>query len=531
MSISQADIIKRFYSDPLGYVRFMFPWGESGTPLEFFTGPDDWAIAKLKSIGEEVRQRRFNFRDAVKPIRMAVSSGHGIGKSAFVSWLVNWLLDTRPNCKGVITASTLNQLESKTWPEISKWFGLRIVGQDWFEVVSSKNNLSVYRKDHQQSWYFKGLSPNEKNSESFAGQHNVDSSSVYIFDEASGVPDKIWEVAYGGLTDGEPHFYAFGNPTRKSGEFFDIFNDRVKHRGWITKKVDARTVKITNKALFREWVDSYGEDSDFVRVRVRGEFPSRGATSLYDMRDVRRCVENGRDYLLWLKSRMGKSGQLSGQLSGIGSDGGSVNFYIPPSEEALRGSLDVSRFGSDSSILSYRRGRDCVSVPWKFFDSMDLVDLSDCVLSDARRVGADCVMVDAIGVGAGVFDILNRGGGGISFFDVMGSRESLEKRIYVNKRTELHFKCAAMVKSGCYLPDNDDLIRDMEAMTFEEHSDGRLFVLSKKDLRRELGRSPDNLDSLSMSFDRDGFARMLRRGDRFDNLARPPMGSCGWMGA
>ena len=161
----------------------------------------------------------------------------------------------------------------------------------------------------------------------------------------------------------------------------------------------------------------------------------------------------------------------------------------------------------------------------------DLVDLSDYVLRDARLVGADCVMVDAIGVGAGVFDILNRSGGGISFFDVMGSRESLEKRIYVNKRTELHFKCAAMVKSGCYLPDNEDLIRDMEAMTFEEHSDGRLFVLSKKDLRRELGRSPDSLDSLSMSFDREGFARMLRMGDRFDGLARPPIGSCGWMGA
>jgi len=527
VSISQSDIISRFYSDPLGYVRFMFPWGVSGSALEYFDGPDDWAIESLRVIGDEVKDRRFNFRDSVDPILHAVSSGHGIGKSAFVSWLVCWLMDTRVNCKGVITASTLNQLEKKTWPEISKWFGLRLVGSDWFEVVTSKNNLSVFRVGSRESWFFSGLSPNEKNSEAFAGQHNVDSSSIYIFDEASGVPDKIWSVAYGGLTDGEPHMYVFGNPTRKSGEFFDIFNDRLKHRKWIIRKVDSRSVRITNKSLLREWVETYGEDSDFVRIRVRGEFPSRGSTSLYDMRDVRRCVENGRDYLLWLKGRVGKSGELLG----VGPDVGAGNFYVPPGEEALRGSLDVSRFGSDSSILSYRRGRDCVSVPWKFFDSMDLVDLSDYVLRDARLVGADCVMVDAIGVGAGVFDILNRSGGGISFFDVMGSRESLEKRIYVNKRTELHFKCAAMVKSGCYLPDNEDLIRDMEAMTFEEHSDGRLFVLSKKDLRRELGRSPDSLDSLSMSFDREGFARMLRMGDRFDGLARPPIGSCGWMGA
>lgn len=522
MSISQSDIIKRFYADPLGYVRFMFPWGEPGTPLEFFTGPDDWAIDMLKTIGDEVRHRRFNFRDAVKPIRMAVSSGHGIGKSAFVSWLVNWIMDTRVNCKGVITASTLNQLESKTWPEIGKWFNLRVVGKEWFEVVSSKNNLSVYRKDSQQSWYFKGLSPNEKNSESFAGQHNVDSSSVYIFDEASGVPSKIWEVAYGGLTDGEPHFYAFGNPTRKSGEFFDLFNDRMKHRQWILKKVDARTVKITNKELLKEWVDSYGEDSDYVRIRVRGEFPSRGATSLYDMKDVYKAIENGRDYLRWLRS---KSVVHSGPNQ-------QKDFYIPPGDEALRASLDVSRFGGDESVLSYRRGRDAVSIPWKFYDSMDLVDLSNFVMSEVRKSEADCLMVDAIGVGAGVFDIVNRMGGNVRCFDVMGSRESSNKRTYKNKRSEMHFECAAWVKSGCYLPDDDLLIREIESMTFEESEDGKLYVLGKKELRNELGRSTDRLDSLSMTFDRPGFLRQMKSYNKFDNLARPPMGygSGGWQG-
>ena len=34
-----------------------------------------------------------------------------------------------------------------------------------------------------------------------AGQHAKGSTSFYLFDEASAIPDKIWEVAEGGLTD------------------------------------------------------------------------------------------------------------------------------------------------------------------------------------------------------------------------------------------------------------------------------------------------------------------------------------------
>lgn len=45
---------------------------------------------------------------------LARASGHGIGKSAFISMLINWGMSTCEDCKVVVTANTDNQLRTKT---------------------------------------------------------------------------------------------------------------------------------------------------------------------------------------------------------------------------------------------------------------------------------------------------------------------------------------------------------------------------------------------------------------------------------
>jgi hypothetical protein len=517
----------------------MFPWGEPGTALENFEGPDVWATEMLSKIGQEVRDRRFNFKDAVMPVLFATSSGHGIGKSAMVSWIVFWLMDTRVNCKGVITASTLGQLEKKTWPEIGKWYRLKIVGQDWVEFRESKNNLKIFRRGYENSWKFDGVSPNESNSEAFAGQHANDSSSIYIFDEASGVPDKIWDVAQGGMTDGEPHMYVFGNGTKKTGKFFEICTDRLKYRSWIVRKVDSRSVRITNKALLNEWVQTYGEDSDFVRVRIKGDFPTRGGSNLFDSLQVREAMRLGKDYIRWLAERASGANRLAGYVSGGVIEPGYTSpgytgqeFFIPSEQDALRAGLDVARFGNDGSILSFRRGRDAASIPWCRYNGMDLVELSDRAADDCARAGVDGLFIDAVGIGAGVYDMQKRMNPRYDVFDIVGSRESSKKNVYKNKRTELYFETAAWVASGCMLDDNEDLYRDMEAITFEEMDDGRLLILPKRDLKIILGRSPDNLDSLATTFDKPSFQRRVRSSkDRnFPNAGYGYGGAGSWQG-
>ena len=115
---SLSSEVAQFYNDPLGFVRFAFPWSYKG--LTGFDGPDEWAANYLERLGDEVKKRGFDGVHAVPAIRMATTSGHGIGKSAMTAWLILWIMSTRPHCKGIVTANTSAQLESKTWSELSK---------------------------------------------------------------------------------------------------------------------------------------------------------------------------------------------------------------------------------------------------------------------------------------------------------------------------------------------------------------------------------------------------------------------------
>src|SRR5260370_18547817 len=114
------EAIAGYYEDPLNFVRECFPWGEEG-PLQAYREPDAWQIEFLEWLGDEIKDRRFDGIHPVMPIRAAVSSGHGIGKGALTGMLVAFLMSTRRDCKGVITANTNTQLQDKTWAAIQGW--------------------------------------------------------------------------------------------------------------------------------------------------------------------------------------------------------------------------------------------------------------------------------------------------------------------------------------------------------------------------------------------------------------------------
>lgn len=258
--------LSQFYGDPWGFVLYAYPWGKPG-PLADYDGPDEWQRLLLVEIGAAVRERGFNGLDTVKALRVAISSGHGIGKSTIVAWLVDWIMSTRPYAQGTVTANTFTQLTTKTWAQIQKWTALCVTAP-WFRLTGEK----MYHVDYPASWFCSAQTSKEENSEAFAGQHAANSTSFYIFDEASAIADKIFEVAEGGLTDGEPMIFAFGNPTRNSGRFHRACFGSDRPR-WIHKSIDSRTSARTNKEQIAEWAQDYGEDSDFFRVRVRGVPP------------------------------------------------------------------------------------------------------------------------------------------------------------------------------------------------------------------------------------------------------------------
>lgn len=199
-----ATRLAEFFDDPLGFVMWAFPWGQlpemsvvrlpepwrSQFHCDF--GPDKWVCELLEDIGRGVRERGFDGVNAVMPQRIAIASGHGIGKSCLTALLVTWLMATRPHCKGIVTAVTASQLTTKTWAEINKWMKRSVVA-DMFEYTAD----SIRAKEAPETWRVDAVTCKEENSESFAGQHAASSSPFYIFDEASGISEKIFEVAEG----------------------------------------------------------------------------------------------------------------------------------------------------------------------------------------------------------------------------------------------------------------------------------------------------------------------------------------------
>lgn len=473
-----AQDMGRFYDDPLGFVMYAFPWDTDrslqlvklSSPWDLVYGceygPDEWACEFLTQLGEQVRERGFDGVNAVAPIQMAVSSGHGIGKSAMAAWLTLWIMSTRPHSKGVVTANTAEQLSSKTWAGVSAWLS-RAVNKHWFTITTGKGAMRLTHKQHPDSWRVDAQTSREENSESFAGLHAASSTPWYLFDEASAIPAKIWEVAEGGKTDGEPMHFVFGNPTRNTGAFAECFG-KQRHR-WVNRMIDSRTVAITNKTLLAEWVKDYGENSDFVKVRVRGVFPN--ASSLQFI--PRELVEEA-------MRRQPVAERFIGRTAAIG--------------------VDVARFGDDQSVIRTRVGRDGVGIPAKRYRELNTMQLASKVaehIDYIKTLGMSCVVfVDGGGVGGGVVDRLRQLNHDV--VEVQFGGKADDPRKYLNKRAEMWGRLKEWLATGC-LPYDETTITDLTSVEYQYTAADQIQLESKEHMKARGLASPDDGDALALT--------------------------------
>jgi hypothetical protein len=230
--VQLANEMAKYYADPLGFVLAAYPWGQKGTPLENEDGPDANQRQFLSDLGKDVSARAFCGGDPVMPILMTATSGHGTGKSVLGAWIGNWILSTRPDSTGTVTAGTWQQLENRTWATLVYWTTMCVTGH-WFNIQAR----GIYHKQRPKTWKIVAQTCKENNAQAFAGQHASTSTSWYMFDEASLIPDKVWTVAMGGLSDGEPMWFAWGQPERNSGRFYEINFGKSEHR-WNHRRFD-----------------------------------------------------------------------------------------------------------------------------------------------------------------------------------------------------------------------------------------------------------------------------------------------------
>ena len=453
-----AQDIAGFYADPLGFVMYAYPWGQPGL-LEHHDGPDVWQRDFLTELGKQVRERKFDGLHPVAPIRMVIVSGHGVGKSVLCAWVTHWIMSTRPRCRGTITANTFSQLSTKTFAAVQSWARL-LINKHWFTLTGE----TIYFRDQKDSWFASAAACKEENAESFAGQHAADSTSFYIFDEASAIPEKIWETAEGGLTDGEPIFLACGNPTRATGRFQRIAFGNERDR-WTRFSVDSRNAKFTNKQQIAEWIEDYGEDSDFVRVRVRGECPRVGSTQLIPGEVVATC-------------RKYKAVAYSGLPKIL--------------------SVDVARFGDDRSVIGLRQGRQFRILAK--LRGVDTVQLAERVIGFITSEQPDAVVIDGDGLGAGCVDHLRHRGFSDSVFEFHGGARAFDAAAFYNRRAEVWSQMADWLKAGAQIPDDPEMEVDLCGVQYGYSSKSQVQLERKEDMKARGMASPDLGDALAMSF-------------------------------
>jgi hypothetical protein len=448
-------------NDPYKFVMEAFDW--ESDDLKRSGGPVQWQ----RDVLEMVRDGLVTPQGA---IRICIASGHGVGKSALISWLVLFCMSTRVDCKALVTAASDDQLHDRLRAEIAKWH-TRFRAAEFF-VVNATSVESV-DTNHKFTWRADLRAFNPLRPEVFQGIHNQGSMILIAMDEASAVPDIIYETLEGAMTDADTEilWIAAGNPLRPSGPFYESFDE---DSGWRRMHVDSRTISFVNQAQIEEWRKKHGgDDSDFFRKRVKGEFPRLGSSGFISSEAVREATERP--------------------------------LVKEPRWPLILG-VDPARYGDDNTVLYARRANDARSWPPLSFNGLNTIQIADEVMRFCNKHGVDVVMIDGIGVGAGVFDILRHNN--VNVIDVQfgakadqGTGEKLG-----NKRVECWWLMRFGLEHGLCIVDDPQLRDDLVAVEYFYNTAGATMLEPKDALKKRGLPSPDIADALSLTYAYQNFA-------------------------
>jgi hypothetical protein len=453
--------------DPEKFVLFAYPWGMVNTPLAHNDGPRKWQTDALSSVHEFILKNKN--ADVMDAMRAAFSSGRGIGKSALVSWIIHWFLSTRIGSTAIVTANTEAQLRSVTWSELIKWHTMAI-NSHWFVPSATRLKpaqwlIDLVERDLKigtRYWGAEGKTWSKDNPSAFAGVHNPLGVAV-IMDEASGIPDAVWDVAAGFFTEDVPdrYWFAFSNPRKNSGYFFECFNG--KRDFWKVKQIDAREVEGTDKSIYDQIIAEYGEHSMQAKVEVYGQFPDDDDETFISPSLV--------------------DGAFSREM------------YNDKSAPIVIG-VDPARSGSDSTVIAVRKGRDIVKIIRNH--GSDTMETVGNVILAIEEYKPTLVVVDEGGLGAGVLDRLKEQ----KYKQVRGVNfgwKSSKPAAYVNKRAEMWGLMREWLASASISKD-PALKADLCGARQKPTSTGSIQLESKADMRSRGLASPDSADAICVTF-------------------------------
>lgn len=414
--------------------------------------PDDWQAEMMTAVAKGHR-------------RISVRSGHGVGKSTAVSWLALWYILTRYHAKIVITAPTSAQLYDALFAEIKRWVReMPEALQTLLEVKAERIEL----KEMPQENFISARTSRAEQPEALQGIHAE--HVMLIADEASGIPEQVFEAAAGSMSGHNATTILLGNPVRSSGFFYETHNRLADE--WWTRRVSCVDSPRVSEAYVKEMASRYGEESNAFRIRVLGEFPRSDDDTVIPMELLELAVQ--RDV--------------------------AQTKFAP-----LVWGLDVARFGSDKSALCKRQG-NTVTEPIRIWSNLDLMQLTGAVVAEWEALTPSDrpveILVDSIGLGAGVVDRLRELG--LPARGINVSESPALGHTYRNLRAELWHKAKAWLeKRDCRLPKDERLISELATVRYSFTSNGKIQIESKDEIRKRGLASPDLADAFVLTFASD----------------------------
>ena len=424
-------------------------------PVAFVTEVLGAESARRRGSGEEYQ---FSIlRDLVDHPRVAIRSGHGVGKSTIDSWATLWWLLTRPLSRVVIVAPEFQrQVRAVLFAEVRSWIRSARVE---LPIEALSHRLQV--RGYGDEWGAVGLPATEPHRiEGFHAKGGV----LLILDETKGIPDAVYDAVQGALTgNAENRVLVTSTPGAPGGIFHRIFTSA---RGdWRLHHLPSPDSTLVSQ----EWVETrrrdWGAESPLFTARVLGEFPDDEEGSLFKLSDLENSVHRELDE--------------------------------STSTDTLVFGVDPARYGPDRTALAVWRGRQLLEVQTR--QGMDLMLTASWIASEINRHGPTRVLVDGIGLGAGLVDRLRQLGHRVEDVNVAKPAESPD--IFLNRRSEVGWLFRQALEQGSIsLPNDDTLVAELSAFRYDYDPKGRIRLVKKDRTRKLLGHSPDRADACLLGY-------------------------------
>lgn len=404
---------------------------------------------------------------------IAVRSGQGPGKTFASTILGLWRTCRHRNAKLIVCAPSMHQAKD-VWLSQAKKHIQNPKAHPYLREMFTFTNTGFGLCGYKASEWGCMLKT-ATSAENMRGQHETNMD--IIIEEASGVSDEIVNILRGTQSNRGGLFLMIGNPSQRSGSFFDAFHseaNRWNKLHWNAEDLEDMDLQWFNPQRNWDYAEMHGRDSDYYRVNVLGEFPKSDPDTIISEQDLYRCLD------------VVKVGRLQNMLV----DG----------RNPKQIGLDFARFGSDESVRMARMGNAIID--WDFktkTEPIDVVRQAFLYQSRVRWSNEDCIYVpDSVGIGQGVMFAFREAGKRTHAFHP--SKLPSDTKMFDDQITEAWFNVAEKIKKmSFHCPADKTLIRQLCSRRYSLTSKGKLKVESKDDYKARGNESPDRADALVMA--------------------------------